>query len=98
MLDRLMNWMRLPGVLRGTGLAVVRVAFFVLMVGAVGQVAACAPFPRPHQTRFLAELLPGLHTWWVPESVGGFLFVGVIAVYGVLLAFEGRRLDRLWRV
>lgn len=42
----------------------------------------------------LTDLLPGLPTWWVPETFVGFVLVIAVAIVGAVMAREGRTLER----
>lgn len=96
MFERMMDWFLGRGRLRATGSLITRGAAFVLMVGAVCRLLTHLPLPKPGSVRPLAEVLPNLPTWWIPESGLGFVFVAAIAAYGVWLVFEGKKLDRVW--
>lgn len=41
-----------------------------------------------------ANLAPGLPTFWVPESTAGWIVVTLIAIAGILMAYEGRKLEK----
>ena len=47
-----------------------------------------------HSQSTLADLLPVLPTWWVPENFVGFVFVIAVAIAGALFVREGRNLER----
>jgi hypothetical protein len=38
----------------------------------------------------LAEMYPGLPTWWIPESPIGFTLVGLTFIIGVLVSWLGK--------
>jgi uncharacterized membrane protein len=41
-----------------------------------------------------ATLAPNWPTFWVPESLAGWVVVAVIAIAGTLMAYEGRKLEK----
>lgn len=43
----------------------------------------------------VAELLPGLPTWWVPENVTGFFVAVLLGLAGVALVRTGRLYQRV---
>ena len=65
------------------------------MFGIVGQVVTDVPAAmqrRPAQT--LADALPNVATWWVPEHPISFGLVIGLGVLGFFLSIKGKRLDR----
>jgi len=101
MLDRLAESFLLhPKRLVAAGEALCSVASALVMLGAcanlyIGAVAAINSLGHQVRSRStLADLLPGLPTWWVPETLVGFVFVIAVAIVGVVIAREGRNLER----
>lgn len=101
MLDRLAEFFLLhPKRLVAVGEALCSVASALVMLGACAHLytgAVGAVNSLGHQVRSqstLADLLPGLPTWWVPETLVGFVFVIAVAIVGVVIAREGRNLER----
>lgn len=102
MLDRFAEFFILhPKRLVAVGKALYSVASALVMLGAfanvyTGTVATINSLGRQVQSQStLADLLPGLSTWWIPETLAGFVFVIAVAISGVVIAHEGRNLDRL---
>lgn len=101
MLDRFAEFFLLhPKRLVVAGEALYSVASALVMLGAganvyTGAVAAINNLGRQVRSQStLADLLPGLPTWWIPETPIGFVFVIAVAIVGVVIAREGRNLER----
>lgn len=101
MLDRLAEYFLLyPKRLVAIGEALCSAASALVMLGACANLytgAVATINSLGHQVRSpstLANLLPGLPTWWVPESLVSFIFVIAIAIVGIVIAREGRNLER----
>ena len=101
MLDRLAEFFLLhPKRLVAVGEALCSVASALVMLGACANLytgAVATINSLVHQVRSpstLANLLPGLTTWWIPETFVGVVFVIVIAIVGIVIAREGRNLER----
>lgn len=83
------------------GEALYSIAATLAIFGACASVytgAVAAIYRLGHQVRSqltLADLLPGLPTWWVPETLLGFVFVIAVAIVGAVIAREGGNLERL---
>lgn len=45
----------------------------------------------------LAELLPGVPTWWIPEAAVGYLAAVMVAGIGIYLLQTGRQIERFLR-
>ncbi len=43
----------------------------------------------------LAEVLPGIPTWWIPQSLPTFLLVAAIFAAGIACIGAGRKLERI---
>ena len=70
------------------------VAAYWCMFGIVGQVVTDVPAAmqrRPAQT--LADALPNVATWWVPEHPISFGLVIGLGVLGFFLSIKGKRFD-----
>lgn len=101
MLDRLAGFFLLhPKRLVVVGEGLCSVASALVMLGACANLytgAIVAINSLGHQARSqstLAELLPDLPTWWVPETLVGFVFTIAVAIVGAVIAREGRNLER----
>lgn len=46
----------------------------------------------------LAELLPGVPTWWIPETALGYFGALAVAGVGIYLVQTGRELERFLRI
>ncbi|MCG2592995.1 hypothetical protein LZ009_09400 [Ramlibacter sp. XY19] len=44
-----------------------------------------------------AQLLPGMWTWWIPESLAGFLLYAAVGAAGLLLARAAKKVQKLLR-
>lgn len=96
MLDQFAEFFLLhPKRLVAVGEALYSVASALVVLGACATVAAINSLGRQVRSQStLADLLPGLPTWWIPETLVGFVFVIVVAIVGVVIAREGRNLER----
>lgn len=63
----------------------------VLSVATTGVRATGAAASTPSA----ATLVPNWPTFWVPESIAGWVVVAVIALAGALMAYEGRKFEKL---
>ena len=74
-----------------------------LMAGAYGKVATTAIniiptlAKQPESTKTLADIYPFAVVWFVPESIGGFLFSAMILISGLSLIGLGQQLIRFSR-
>ena len=95
MLDQVIDYFYQRGRLRGAGQFLTNVAAYGCMFGAAGHLITAVPAAlqrRPSQT--LAEVLPNLATWWVPEHPLSFVFLVALGVLGFYLSLKGKQLDR----
>ena len=94
MLDRFVNYFYRHGRLRGAGQFLTCAAAYWCMFGAVGHFITAIPAAlqqRPAQ--MLAEVLPNVPTWWIPEQLVSFVFVIALGLLGVFLSLKGKQLD-----
>ena len=94
MLERVVDYFYQRGRLRGAGQLLINVAAYWCMFGIVGQVVTDVPAAmqrRPAQT--LADALPNVATWWVPEHPISFGLVIGLGVLGFFLSIKGKRVD-----
>lgn len=103
MLDDLYELLfRFPDACRTLGRALYSVAGFALICGAYAHVGTTAASVvtgmagQPPVTQ-AAELLPGMWTWWVPESYPGVLFYLALGAAGALLAVMAKKVQRQLR-
>lgn len=68
-------------------------AFARVMVEGTAAIRALHPGGIP--LRSLAELVPTVPTWWVPETPMGFALCAVVFVSGVVAVLHGRHLKSL---
>lgn len=101
MLDRFAEFFLVhPKRLVAIGEALYSVASALVILGVwasvyTGAVAALNSLGRQVRSKStLADLLPGLPTWWIPETLVGFVFIIAFAIVGVVIAREGRNLER----
>lgn len=95
MLDRVTNFFIQPGRLRSAGQVLTNLAAFWCVSGLVGNVITAVPAAlqrRPAQS--LAEALPNIATWWIPEHPFSFFLVIALGVLGFVLSLKGKQLDR----
>lgn len=95
MLERVVDYFYQRGRLRGAGQFLTCVAVYWCMFGAAGHFITAVPAAlqrRPVQ--MLAEVLPDVPTWWVPEHPVSFVFVIALGVLGFFLSLKGKQLDR----
>lgn len=93
---------RYPGACRTAGRGLSSVGSFALLCGAyaqVGTTAASVPIVMAGQPPVLqvAQPLPGMWAWWIPESVPGVLFYAAVVACGALLAVTSRTVERQLR-
>ncbi len=95
MLERVVNYFYQCGRLRGIGQFLTYVAAYWFMFGAAGHLITALPAAlRRRPAQMLAEVMPDLPTWWVPEHPVSFVFVIAVGVFGFLLSLKGKQLDR----
>ncbi len=78
------------------GRALYRLAAAQIVLGVVADVIVTSMRHARHDGayRWIADVFPASPTWWIPETVPGVLAVVVLGAAGLVLAYEGRRLDR----
>ena len=87
-----------PRRLIGLGKNFVLTGAFILLIGAIGNVATGVGSitqgmgKQVVATRALAELYPSIPTWWVPESIIGCLPAIVLMITGLNIISFGKRL------
>ncbi len=94
---------RFPAFFRELGATLYKVSGFGLIAGAfahVGKLAASTATGiagQPPVTN-IDQLLPGLWTGWVPESVPGAMAYAAVGAVGVVLAFVAKDVQRQLRL
>lgn len=85
-----------PDRLTRAGRFLYRFAAALIVVGVVADVVvgSVRHARHDHHYRWIADVFPSLPTWWIPETVSGVLAVIVLGAAGLVLAYEGRRIDR----
>lgn len=85
-----------PRAIEAAGELVTRLAGFVLAAGFIFQAIAglMAGLPGAQGTVKAQQFLPGLPTWWVPESEAGVVAWAVVLALGLSAMFGGRQLRR----
>jgi hypothetical protein len=82
------------------GKAFLWAAFIALFAGAIEHIAQVATGHLSHisgstgHLSLLSELPQGFPTWWVPETPEGFVFYFALALIGLGIAFEGKKLAK----
>lgn len=103
MLDTLLDLLyRFPGACRTLGNAVYSAAGFALLAGAYANVGTSAAsiatgMAGEPPVSHVAQFLPGIWTWWIPESFAGALFYVILAVAGFTLAMTAKKVERQLR-
>lgn len=95
MLEWVVDYFYQRGRLRRTGQFLTYLAAYWCMFGAVGHLITAVPaalLQRPAQ--MLAEVLPEVPTWWVPEHPVSFFFAIALGALGFFISFTGKQLDR----
>lgn len=44
----------------------------------------------------IAQLVPSVPTWWIPESAPAFALVVLVGIAGVLISMEAKKCQRIW--
>ena len=85
-----------PRAIETAGELTARVAGVALAAGALFQALAgvLASLPGAQPGRGAHSFLPGLPTWWVPESAAGVLAWSIVFGVGLTAMFAGRQLRR----
>ena len=92
----LMFLMSQPHRLTLIGRALYKFAAFQVVAGLVAQTITSAMRQlQPHGSyRWLSDVWPALPTWWIPETVLGMIAVTSLAAVGLVIAYEGRQVER----
>lgn len=87
-----------PHRVTAVGRVLYRFAALQVLAGVVAQILTSAMRrAQPHGgDRWIADVWPGLPTWWIPETVLGMVGVTSIAILGLAVAYGGRRFERQW--
>lgn len=100
MLDDLYELLlRFPGVCLTLGGALYSAAGLALVCGAYVHVCTTAAsvatgIAGQPLVKQAAQLLPGIWTWWIPESFSGVLFYLALGAAGALLAMTAKTVQR----
>lgn len=104
MLEHLMDYfLTRPKRLVALGQVLTRFGGFLVVLGAIAHAATKSlsvvrGMAGVHQTDpTLADLLPAVPTWWIPESALGFGLVALLLLAGVVALHTGRMYERLLR-
>jgi hypothetical protein len=103
MLERLVDYfLTQPKRLVGLGQALAQFGGFLLVGGVIANAATKSlsvvrGMVGDHTESTLADLLPGLPTWWVPESAVGFALAVLLTLAGVVALHTGRLYERALR-
>lgn len=86
-----------PHRLTNLGKTIAHLGWFFSLAGLFGWFHGAVIDAFTHEGhKQLAEIYPGLPTWWVPESfLGGVLSLSAL-VFGAYVMVVGRRVDRLY--
>lgn len=83
------------------GAIIAKFGGFLLVAGAVGQLATRAINILPiiqskaESTNTLVDIYPTLPLWWVPESFFGVFVSAILFAAGIGVNLYGRKIDRL---
>jgi hypothetical protein len=78
----------------GAGFAVIAGLYVKLGTTAASMVASMAGQPTVSQA---SDVLPGMWTWWIPESPVGLVLYGALAAAGFALARAARKVQKQLR-
>ncbi|MEO8938578.1 MAG: hypothetical protein ABI277_00250 [Burkholderiaceae bacterium] len=80
------------------GRVLYRCAAFQVLAGVVAQVLTFAMREAQPQIAYrgISDVVPGLPTWWIPETVLGMIGVTLFAAVGLAIAYSGRQVERQW--
>lgn len=76
------------------GLATVAGLYVKVGTVAVSMATSMAGQPAEYGA---AQLLPGMWTWWIPESLAGFLLYAAVGGAGFMLARAAKKVQKLLR-
>lgn len=95
MFERIVDYFYQRGRLRGAGQFLTYATAYSCMFGAAGHFITAVPAAlQRHTAQTLAEVLPDVPTWWVPEYLMSVVFVIALSVLGFFLSLKGKQLDR----
>ena len=104
MLEHLVDYfLTRPKRLVALGRVLTRFGGFLVVLGAIAHAATKSlsvvrGMAGAHQTDpTLADLLPAVSTWWVPESAVGFGLAALLLLAGVVAVHTGRMYERVLR-
>lgn len=85
-----------PSLFKYAGQALFSVGGFLVVAGVIGRAALAALGVARARAKLppaesLSAIYPTLPTWWVPESLIGFLFALAVAIAGAWLALTAKR-------
>lgn len=92
-----------PGRLSALGRALVQLSATILLIEIGGHVVTTATSAIYTMTvavppgTSLAMLYPSLPTWWMPESLLGYIACALTAILGLAMVQLGKAIDRLIR-
>lgn len=93
-----------PGRITKFGQLNFQVGAFLLIAGALGQVATTAINILPtiakqsEHTKMLVDMYPSLPLWWVPETGFGAVASMLLTLIGICLNIHGKHVDRLLKM
>lgn len=73
----------------------------IVLCGLWGKVATISPIglihtpSTPVAAKTLAEILPNIPTWWIPESFEGFIPAVCFVIAGILCVLDGKRYKKI---
>ncbi len=95
MLERVMDYFLQRGRLRSAGQFLTHLSAYLCIFGAAAHCITAVPAALQNRSaQTLAEVLPDLPSWWVPEHPVSFILVIAFGVLGVFLSLKGKQVDR----
>lgn len=89
-----------PGRITYYGRMLILIGAFLLVIGALGQVATKAVnilptlAQQPETSKTLSDIFPTLPVWWIPESLVGGAFCIIMMALGFYIFSYGKTIDR----
>ncbi|WP_377806881.1 hypothetical protein [Acidovorax facilis] len=94
-LERVVDYFLQFGRLRSAGRFLTHVSVYLCIFGAAAHCITAVPAALQHRSaQTLAEVLPNLPSWWVPEHPVSFVVVIAFGLLGVFLSLKGKQVDR----
>lgn len=92
-----------PKLIMGIGRMIVLLGYLIIFAGIVGRAGVNLLNIRSPQiggqiaTKTIADILPGLPLWWVPETVAGVVPALALVMIGICIRMHGKNIKRAGR-